>query len=79
MENHLDTAAMDPNREVRVGSHRKTPEINGTWKQYSGRKFFGPFSGEFRSIPVHFGKKRPEIIWKKSETISGWNTASVFR
>jgi len=25
-------------QEVRTGSCRKTPEIDGTWKQYSGRK-----------------------------------------
>jgi hypothetical protein len=32
-----------PGQEVRTGSGRKTPEIAGTWKQYSGRKFFGLF------------------------------------
>jgi hypothetical protein len=39
-----------PGQEVRTGSGRKTPEIAGTWKQYSGRKFFGLFpiiSGQF--------------------------------
>ena len=58
---------MFPGREVRAGSCRKTPEINGTWKQYSGRKFFGFFSGGFQPILVLSGRNRPEIRRKKSE------------
>ena len=44
-----------PSREIRAGSRRKTPEINGTWKQYSGRKIFGLFpesSDQLLSIPA---------------------------
>jgi hypothetical protein len=32
-----------PGRKIRAGSGRKAPEIAGTWKQYSCRKFFGFF------------------------------------
>ena len=32
-----------PGRKIRNGSGRKAPEITGTWKQYSHRKFFGFF------------------------------------
>ncbi len=35
-------------REIQPCSDRKTPEITGTWKQYSGRKF----SDFFRWIPA---------------------------
>jgi hypothetical protein len=55
--NHAQTSApgdpppiVFPGQEVRAGSCRKTPEIAGTWKQYSGRKFSGFFpmiSGRF--------------------------------
>ncbi len=33
--------AVIPGQEVRAGACRETPEINGTWKQYSGRKVTG--------------------------------------
>jgi hypothetical protein len=55
-----------PGQEVRAVSFRKTPEINGTWKQYSGQKVTGknkkiptgillPFSIDFRSFSAGSG------------------------
>ena len=42
------------------GTCKKTPEINGAWKQYSGRKFFGHFPDDFRSVPVEKNRNSPE-------------------
>jgi hypothetical protein len=40
----------DPGQEVRAGSLRKTPEIDGTWKQYSGKQIRRPdLSGSARN------------------------------
>jgi len=47
-------------------SDRKTPEIDGTWKQYSGRKFFGYFPVTFRPFPAEKHKKMSTIHRKKS-------------
>jgi hypothetical protein len=47
-----------------TGSCRKTPEIAGTWKQYSGRKF----SGGFLSISCAFRQEPTGNHRKKSET-----------
>jgi hypothetical protein len=59
-----------------IVSFRKAPEIAGTWKRYSDRKFFG----FFRWIPANFlcflastGRKALEKIRK----IFGRNTAST--
>jgi hypothetical protein len=39
-----------PGQEVRAGSLRKTPEIDGTWKQYSGKQIRRPdLSGSARN------------------------------
>jgi hypothetical protein len=46
-----------------TGSCRKTPEIAGTWKQYSDRKF----SGFFQTISCAFRKELAGNHWKKSE------------
>jgi hypothetical protein len=45
-------------------SCRKTPEIAGTWKQYSGRKLSGFFPVNSCQLPVLFDRNRPEIIGK---------------
>jgi hypothetical protein len=44
-----------------TGSCRKTPEIAGTWKQYSDRKLSGFFPVGFCQIPVLSGRNRPGI------------------
>jgi len=62
---------MFPGQVVRTGLFRKTPEINGTWKQYSGWKspdFFPmkihPFPFERRpfsyEVPRETVRKSPE-------------------
>jgi hypothetical protein len=53
--------------EKGTGSSRKTPEITGTWKQYSHRKMTRFFPVDSCQLPV------PEIVGK----ISGQNTAST--
>jgi hypothetical protein len=40
----LEHHQVDPGQEVRAGSRRKTPEIDGTWKQYSGKQIRWPDS-----------------------------------
>jgi hypothetical protein len=45
-----------------MGKHRK-------WKQYSGRKFFGYFSGEFLRVPCAFRWETVENHRKKSEKV----------
>jgi hypothetical protein len=47
-----------------TGSCRKTPEIAGTWKQYSDRKMCGFFPMDACQIPVLSGRNRSEIIRK---------------
>ncbi len=47
-----------------TGSCRKTPEIAGTWKQYSDRKLSEFFPVDSCQIPVLSGRNRPEIIRK---------------
>ena len=42
------------------GSCTKAPEINGTWRQYSGRKFFGHFPDDFRQVPTGKNRNSPE-------------------
>ena len=53
-------------QRIRDGSGRNTPEVTGTWKQYSGRKISRFFSGAFRSLscafPPETGRKSPENI-----------------
>ncbi|CAF2804842.1 unnamed protein product [Rotaria sp. Silwood2] len=41
-----------PDRKVRAGSGRKTPEIAGTWKQYFCRKFSGFFPVNSDQFPA---------------------------
>ncbi len=50
-------------------SRGKAPEIPRKWKQYSGRKFFGIFPVNSCQLPVLSGRKRSEIIRKKSEKV----------
>jgi hypothetical protein len=52
----------NPGQEVRTGSGGKTPEIAGTWKQYSVRIF----SDNFRPIPAGNHRKLAGIHRKKS-------------
>jgi hypothetical protein len=47
-----------------TGSFRKTPEIAGTWKQYSDRKLSGLFPVDSCQLPVLSWRNRPEIIGK---------------
>jgi hypothetical protein len=47
-----------------TGSCRKTPEIAGTWKQYSDRKLSRFFPVDIYPLPVLSGMNRPEIIGK---------------
>ena len=47
-----------------TGSWRKAPEIAGTWKQYSHRKFLGFFPVNSDQFPVLSGRNRSEIIGK---------------
>jgi len=55
-------------QEVRTGSCRKTPEINGTWKQYSGQKFFG----FFRWLPTIFERFPVESTRFRRPKSSTW-------
>jgi hypothetical protein len=50
-----------PGQEVPGRSGEKTPEIDGTWNQYSRRKFFGLF-------PMIFGRVLPKSTkgWQES-------------
>ncbi len=48
-----------------TGSFRKTPEIAGTWRQYSDRKLSGFFPVDSCQFPVLSGRNQPEIIKKK--------------
>ncbi len=50
-------------------SFRKTPEIAGTWKQYSGRKLPGFFPVVSYQLPVLSGRNKPEIIAKKPKSL----------
>jgi hypothetical protein len=43
---------------------RKTPEIAGTWKQYSDWKLFGFFPMDSCQLPVLSDRNQPEIIGK---------------
>ena len=61
---HFLKSIKNPGQRVRAGSCRKTPEINGTWKQYSGRKNFGFFSCQFLFIPIGTDRKLPGICPK---------------
>jgi hypothetical protein len=62
---------ISPKRSRKVTeSGRKTPEIDGIWKQYSGWKFFGFFSVTFRPFSAGNHKKMVEIHWKKSGDFS---------
>jgi hypothetical protein len=45
-----------------TGSRRKALEIAETWKQYSGRKFFGFFPVDSYQLPVLSDRNRPETI-----------------
>ena len=45
------------NTEPGAGSRRKTPEINGTWKQYSHQKNFELFSGKVLFFLTGTGRK----------------------
>jgi hypothetical protein len=45
-----------------TGSFRKTPEIAGTWKQYSDRKLPGFFPVDSCQLPVLSGRNQSEII-----------------
>ncbi len=56
-----------------TGSCRKTPEIAGTWKQYSDRKLSRFFPLDPFQLPVLSDRSWPEIIGK----ISARNTAST--
>jgi hypothetical protein len=47
-----------------TGSSRKTPEIAGTWKQYSDRKLSGFFPLDSCQLPVLSDRNGPEIIGK---------------
>ena len=51
----------EPTEKI-AGSHRKTGEINGTWKQYSSQKFFRHFPDHFWSVSVGKNKNSPEIF-----------------
>ena len=52
-----------PGERARDGSGRNTPEVIGTWKQYSGRKI----SGAFRSLSFAFRQELVEITGKNLE------------
>ncbi len=52
-------------------SFRKAPEIAGTWKQYSGQKFVGFFSGGFLPTFCAFRQEPGGKHWKKSEKFPG--------
>ena len=43
---------MDPGQRIRDSSGRNTPEVTGTWKQYSGRKISGFFPVNSDHFPV---------------------------
>ena len=50
-----------------TGSCRKAPEIAGTWKQYSERKFSDFFPVNSSQFPAVSSRNRPELSGKKSE------------
>ncbi len=47
-----------------TGSCKKTPEVAGTWKQYSGRKLSGFFPVDSCQLPVLSGRNQPKISEK---------------
>jgi hypothetical protein len=47
-----------------TGSCRKTPEIAGTWKQYSDPELSGFFPVDSCQLPMLSGKNRPKITRK---------------
>jgi hypothetical protein len=54
--------------EKMTESGRKTPELDETWKQYSGQKFFGCFFlGDLRAFSAGKNEKLAGIYRKKSE------------
>jgi hypothetical protein len=53
--------------DLQAGSGRKTPEIAGTWKQYSGRKLSGFFQVDSCQFHVLFDRNRLKIIGKNTE------------
>ncbi len=70
----MNSQVNDVRRET-AGMQRK---ILGSWKQYSGREFFGFFSvdsDKFLCFPAGYVRKSSEKIRK----IPGGNTASIFQ
>ena len=64
-----------PGQRIRDGSDRNTPEVIGTWKQYSSRKISGFFPVHSNHFPV---LSRQKLVGNHRK-FSGWNTASMFR
>ena len=54
-----------------TGSCRKTPEIDGTWKQYFGRKLSRFFPMDSCQLPVLSDRNRPEYCFHKSMELPG--------
>jgi hypothetical protein len=51
-----------------IGSCRKTPEIAGTWNQYSGQKLSRFFPVDSYQIPVLSDRNRAESIGKNPKS-----------
>ena len=72
---HTQNISTSSGQRIRDGSGVNTSEVTGTWKQYSSRKIFGIFSGDFRPVP---DAKRRKVIGIHRK-FSLRNTASMFR
>jgi hypothetical protein len=72
VRNHFEVFALmdrrfrNPDQGVRVGSGRKSPEFNGTWKQYSRLENFGNFPITSGELPALSYRKWVEVIGKFS-------------
>jgi hypothetical protein len=63
----MDRRFRNPGRGVRAGSGRKSPEFNGTWKQYSRLENLGNFPITFGELPALSYRKWAEVIGKLSK------------
>ena len=61
-----------------AGSCRNTPEVTGSWKQYSGRKI-PDFFGDFRPVSGGKAQESDRNAPEKIQKFSGRNTASMIR
>ena len=66
LRNFLNTNIMYPGQRILNSSGRNTPEVAGTWKQYSGRKISGFFPVHSDHFPVLSRQKLVENQLKKS-------------